>query len=304
MVALALLAGGCSGDDDGAQATAGTGVPGEGGTLVWALDRDPGELDPLLTRSSAGQIVCRQIYEPLVEQVAGPFDDASRTPGLALSARPSRDRTIWRLRLRPGVRFQDGTPFNASAVLANAERWRSTVPGLSLLPQLFEVDAPRPDLVRFFLTGPDPRFDRRLGSPRLGIVSPRVLGPRGGEAALASGVNTGTGAFELRERDRSRLLLARNTSWWGSGRDLGPALDQVEFQIVPDGADRVELLRAGDVQVASELSAPDLREVSGDPLLTALPARGGGIGLERSVRGIDSARVMPTLSGVWLTTID
>jgi peptide/nickel transport system substrate-binding protein len=303
-LALALLAGGCGDDDEGAPAAAGTGVPGEGGTLVWALDRDPGELDPLLTRSSAGQTVCRQIYEPLVEQLAGPFDDASRTPGLALSARPSSDRSVWRLRLRPGIRFQDSTPFNASAVLANAERWQSTEAGQALLPQLFEVDAPRPDLVRFFLTGPDPRFDQRLGSPRLGIVSPRVLSSRAGVGQLASGVNTGTGAFELRERDRSRLLLARNTGWWGGGRDLGPALEQVEFRIVPDDTERVELLQAGDVEVASELDALDLRKVAGDPLLTTLSAGENGLALERSVRGIDSARVIPSLSGVWLTAID
>jgi ABC-type transport system substrate-binding protein len=211
---------------------------------------------------------------------------------------------VWRLRLRPGIRFQDGTPFNASAVLANAERWRSTVAGRALLPQLFEVDAPRPDLVRFFLTGPDSRFDRRLGAPQLGIVSPRVLGSRRGEAELATGVNTGTGAFELRERDRTRLLLARNTSWWGTGRDLGPALDQVEFRIVPDGAERVELLEAGDAQVASGLGALDLRKIAGDPLLTALPPADAGLALERSVRGIESARAVPSLSGAWLTSID
>ena len=303
-MALALLAGGCGGDNEGTPAAAGTGVPGEGGTLVWALDRDPGALDPLLSRSSAGQTVCWQIYEPLVEQVAGPFDDTSRTPGLALSVRPSSDRSVWRLGLRPGIRFQDGSPFNASAVLANTERWQSTEAGQALLPQLFEVDAPRPDLVRFFLTGPDPRFDLRLGSPRLGIVSPRVLGLRGGAVDLASGLATGTGAFELRERDRTRLLLARNTGWWGSGRDLGPALEQVEFRIVPDSAERVELLRAGDVQVAGELGPLDLQKVGGDPLLTVLRAGEGGIALERSVRGIDSARVIPSLSGVWLTTID
>jgi peptide/nickel transport system substrate-binding protein len=236
--------------------------------------------------------------------LVGPFDDASRTAGLALSARPSSDRTVWRLRLRPGIRFQDNTPFNASAVLANAERWRSTEAGRALLPQLFEADAPRPDLVRFFLAQPDPRFDRRLGSPRLGIVSPRALGSRGGAAALASGLATGTGAFELRERDRTRLLLARNTSWWGSERELGPALEQLEFRIVPDAQERVELLQAGDVQVAGELGPLELEQASGDPLLTTLPAGERGLALERSVRGIDSARAIPSLSGAWLTSID
>jgi peptide/nickel transport system substrate-binding protein len=301
LLALALLAGGCSDDDEASQATA-TGVPGEGGTLAWALERDPEDLDPLLTRSEAGQTVCRQLYEPLVEQLAAPFDDATRVPGLAISARPSSDRTIWRLRLRPGIRFQDGTALNASAVLANVERWTATAEGRALLPGLFEADAPRPDLVRFFLTAPDPRFDERLGSPQLGIVSPRVLRP-GGRAQLASGVNTGTGAFELRERDRTRLLLARNSAWWGTPRGLGPALEQIEFQIVPDSDERLELLETGDVKVASGLGPFSLQKANGDPLLSTLGGEDGGIALERSVRGIDSAREPPSLSGVWLTSI-
>jgi peptide/nickel transport system substrate-binding protein len=302
LAALALLAGGCGDDDEATQAATGTGVPGEGGTLVWALERDPADLDPLLTHSTAGEIVTRQIYEPLVEQLAAPFDDASRAPGLAISARPSGDRTIWRLRLRPGIRFQDGTPLNASAVLANAERWSSTAEGQALLPNLFEADAPRPDLVRFFLTVPDPRFDERLGSPRLGIVSPRVLGPAD-RAELASGVNSGTGAFELRERDRTRLLLARNSDWWGAVRGLGPALDQVEFRIVPDSDERIELLETGDAKVASGLAPFSLRKASDDPLLSTLPGTDGGIALERSVRGIDTAREIPSLQAVWLTTV-
>jgi peptide/nickel transport system substrate-binding protein len=302
LAALALLAGGCGDDDEATQAATGTGAPGEGGTLVWALERDPADLDPLLTSSTAGEIVSRQIYEPLVEQLAAPFDDASRVPGLAISARPSGDRTIWRLRLRPGIRFQDGTPLNASAVLANAERWSTTAEGQALLPNLFEADAPRPDLVRFFLTAPDPRFDERLGSPRLGIVSPRVLGP-GDRAALASGVNSGTGAFELRERDRTRLLLARNTAWWGTARGLGPALEQVEFRVIPDPDDRLALLETGDAKVASGLGRFSLQQASADPLLGTLRGDGSGIALERSVRGIESAREIPSLQAVWLTTI-
>jgi MarR-like DNA-binding transcriptional regulator SgrR of sgrS sRNA len=187
-------------------------------------------------------------------------------------------------------------------VLANAERWRTTPEGQALLPNLFEADAPRPDLVRFFLAAPDPRFDERLASSRLGIVSPRVLGPRD-RAELASGVNTGTGAFELRERDRTRLLLARNSGWWGTPRGLGPALDQVEFEIVPDVDDRLGLLETGDVKVASGLGPFSLQKAAGDPLLSTLSGPDGGIALERSVRGIESAQEPPSLQPVWLTAI-
>ena len=92
------------------------GVPGDGGMLVWALPERPASLDPLYTETGSEQLVARQVHEPLVAELTGPFEDARRVPGLALSALPSSDRTVWRLRLRTGVRFQDGTPFSASAV--------------------------------------------------------------------------------------------------------------------------------------------------------------------------------------------
>jgi len=142
--------------------------------LVWALPERPASLDPLYAETGSEQLVARQVHEPLVAELTGPFQDARRVPGLVVSALPSSDRTVWRLRLRTGVRFQDGTPFSASAVLDNVERWRATAVGRSLIADAL-ADAPRPDLVRFILPAPEPNFDARLASPRLGIVSPRAL---------------------------------------------------------------------------------------------------------------------------------
>ena len=301
---MLLALAGCDGGDDEAPAAGAQGEPGEGGTLVWALERAPTSLDPLLARERAEQLVTRQIHDPLVEELTGPFGDVPRESGLALASRPSSDNTIWRLHLRRGIRFQDGSAFNASAVLANAERWQSLPEGRELLPDLLAVDAPRPDLVRFILTSPDPALDRRLASPRLGIVSPRALRRGAGGGLLQPGSGSGTGAFELRERGSGTLLLARNTAWWGLGRGLGPALDQLEFTTVADGRDRLELLAEGEVQAADSLGRQLAREARSDPLLTALPQGDGEwLGLERSVHGIDSARAVPSLQSAWLTSI-
>jgi peptide/nickel transport system substrate-binding protein len=294
------------GDDEGIPAVGSGANPGKGGTLRWAIDRPVGDVDPLLAGTRADRLVARQIYEPLVERVAGPFDEARRVNGLALRARPSAGRTIWRLILRQGVRFHDGAPFNASAVLANVARWRASPVGRRLLPRLFEVDAPRPHLVRFILTAPDPRFDERLGSPRLGIVSPRALG---GDPAELGGdpvheASGGTGPYELRERGRGRLLLAPHTGWWGIPRRLGPAIDRLEILTVADPAERLRLLLGGDVQVADGIGSEGQRQLRADPLLTALPQGDGRWrGIERSVRGIDSGREIPPLQRAWLTTL-
>jgi peptide/nickel transport system substrate-binding protein len=304
LLGVALCAAGCGGDNGGGGGAAAAGVrPGEGGTLAFALAGEPRELDPLLAEDRASILVTRQVHEPLVETLTGPFGDVRHLQGLAQAYRPSGDRTIWRFQLRRRVRFQDGTPFNAAAVLANAERWRTLPQGQELLPGLAAVDAPRPDLVRFILSEPDPRLPQRLAAPRLGLVSPRALDPPSGRSAeLSRERGTGTGAFELRSTDHSGALLVRNTRWWGSRLELGPALDQVELPVVADQAERLELLDSGQVQAADELDRASVKRLNRDPLLT-YEGRGPFVGLERSVRGIESAHEVPLLSGVWLTRI-
>ena len=308
LLCVAVLLAGCGGDDDaGTPALTGDVPPGQGGTLVWAV-ADPVEgLDPLRASNRSELLASRQIHEPLIEALSGPFGDTRQVPGLVRRARPSADRTVWTLTLRRNVRFQDGTPFNSAAVLANVERWQSTPEGQFLLPGLLAADAPRVDQIRLILSAPDARLDQRLADPALGIVAPSAMRPRSGVgASVRRGAESGTGPFELRERSPGRLLLARNTSWWGTAGDaeLGPALDQVEFRIEPSASVRFALLDAGDAQLADELEREQTALASSDPLLTTLPAVDGtALGIERSVRGVESAQVIPSLSGVWLTTI-
>ena len=303
----AAIATGCGDDDSLGESAAGSGAPlGTGNALSYALAQRPDELDPLLAATRSDQIVTRQLHEPLVESLKAPFGESNRQRGLARAWRSSGDRQIWRFELRRRVRFQDGTPFNATAVLANVERWRTLREGRALLPELVAADAPRPDLVRFILSRSVTDFPGRLASPRLGIVSPAALRPRSGRAAeLSRDERSGTGPFELRERDAERIVIARNVEWWGTRAELGPALDQVEFQVVPTAPERVALLRRGGAQVADSLPPAAAADVRGDPLLTLVTGAGRRVlGIERSVRGIQSASAIESLSGVWLTTIE
>jgi len=304
VVLAAIALAGCDGDDAGMAPATATGEPGAGGALGWALAERPRDLDPLAADTRSEQLVTRQVHEPLTESLVGPFGDVRRLPGLSLTANGSADDTIWRFKLRPGVRFQDGTPFNAGAVLANGRRWLTTPAGRRLMPELFAVDSPRPNLVRFFVEQPDPLFPERLAAPQTGIVSPRALRPSSGEGAvLRSQERSGTGPFELRGSDGAAVLVARNLAWWGTERELGPALDQVEFRIVAEPAERFALLEGGDVQLAEGLGPEQAAEARADPLLSVLPGPGADLGLERSVRGVDSAQEVPSLSGVWITRV-
>ena len=306
LVAASALAG-CGGDENEGTPALTAGEPlGEGGTLVWAVADQVTGIDPLAATTRAAQLVTRQIHEPLTATLVGPFGDTRRVPGLARRARSSGDETIWTLTLRSGVRFQDGEPFNADAVVANAERWQATAEGQALLPDLVDAFAPRFDVVRFILAEPDPAFDRRLAEPRLGIVSPRALETIDGADPEFRALGTGTGPFEIRERSTERQLLARNTDWWGaaSSVDLGPALEQIEFRTEPSSAVRLALLDAGDAQLADELVELQAEQAQADPLLYALPGPNATwLGLSRAVRGVDSAREIPSLSSVWLTNV-
>jgi len=303
MLALAWGTLGCGGDGSENAALGAAAGGGSSDSLTWAVAERPRTLDPLYATGAAERLAARQLFEPLAEDLGGPYDFPRRLPGLALSLEPSADASVWRARLRSGVRFQDGAPFNAAAVLANVARWQASARGRAAIGTLL-VDAPRPQLVRFILPAPDPDFDERLAAPALGIMAPAAIrAAAGGVVAPDALARTGTGPFELRGSDAGGVVLARNTEWWGAELGLGPGVDQIGLRVVADPGERLGLLREGTVQVA-DLTPSQLGAVRSDPLLTDLRAGARTLGAERSVRGIPPDDPVPSLNGVWLTGID
>jgi ABC-type transport system substrate-binding protein len=267
---------------------------------VYALPSAPPRIDPLRAVSPSARTIAAQIYEPLVETLSGPYGDLRRRKGLAIRWTPSADRAVWRFRLRDRVRFEDGEPLNAGAVLENVDRWSGTAAGRSLLPGLVGADAPRPDLVRFVFGGAVPDLPRRLSDLRLGLVSPAGL--RSGRTGAERTAGAGSGPFSLIHRGDARVELTRNPRWWGSQRGLGPALDGVQFTVTASSRQRAGLLGSGEAQAASGLDARSARTLLADPLLAAVRTPDGTwLGLERSVRGL--SRTPEPFSRVWLTRI-
>jgi ABC-type transport system substrate-binding protein len=235
----------------------------------------------------------------------GPFGEAANVAGLAQAVRPRAGGARWDVRLRSGVRFHDGSPLNGAAVLANAHRWLASARGRELLPGLIAADSPRPDLVRFFFAEPRTDVPELLAATEFGIVAPSALRTRpDGGAGLSAQLASGSGPFELRERSANRLLLAHNTEWWGSERDLGPALDQVQFRVIGPADARVRALHAGEVRVASGLTRAEAQDAAADPLTATVPEAGEGwIAYELSVRGLGRGREVPSLAGVWIASL-
>ena len=304
-VLLAAAGAGCGSDVNTPVGAAGA-LPAPTGTLTIAAPGSPGPIDPLVAADPASLLLVRQVFEPLVETLTGPYDDVRRVPGPVLSARSSSDHTRWRLRLRPGIVFQDGARLDAEAVLANATRWRTTTAGRALLPGLVAADAPRPGLVRLFFDRSVPGLRQALAQPQLGLVSPKALSaPAGDGATLARPARAGTGPFEVRQHSADQVVLARNATWWGTAHGLGPALDSIELDYVPPARARANLVRTGSAQLAIGLTPPTAAILKNDPLITVKPGGGtaGATALERSVRGADLSGAAPLLSGAWLTTI-
>jgi peptide/nickel transport system substrate-binding protein len=258
-------------------------------------------VDPLFARTRSEHLISRQIHEPLTAVLNPPFATTGRRRGPARPLGPSAGATLWEFELRPGVAFQDGSELNADAVLDNVERWQAAGAAAKLIPELVAADSPQPGRVRLQLDQPVEDLPERLDRGRLGLVSPLAIRARG-TRPIRAGL-TGTGAFELRERERGRLLLAQNADWWGREAGLGPGVERLEVLIEPADRERLAQLRAGAVQIGDELNAAAVRRLRNDPLLTSLEGGATAIGLERSVRGVETTRADQPLSGLWLTAL-
>lgn len=298
----ALFATGCGGEESSPQ----TGITGlsPSGSLGVAVAEPVRTIDPLAARSRSERLVARQIFEPLVSRQRGPFGSTRIRSGIARSIRPSRDGLSWTATLRPGVRFTSGAPLDAEAVTRNVERWLADPRARSLLPSLSGAFSPRPGRVQFSLSAPDPRFGQRLADGRLGLVSPVALDrSEGGDLGPTA---AGAGPFELRARTRDSVGLARNTEWWGTPLELGPGVDQIEVETIELDALRADWLLEGRGNVADQLDRTAGREVSASPLHATIAGPGGVrpiIGIDRSVRGLNSVPADRSLAEVWLTTL-
>ncbi len=301
LVCVVAAISGCGGGEVDVPKNARSAALEPGGTLTVVMADPIATLDPLHVATRSERLASRQIYEPLRSIQRGPFGASRRRPGIAASFRPNANATIWTARLRHGVSFSNGEPLDADAVIVNADRWIGSAVGSRRLPDLSAADSPRPGRVRFLLRRPSENFPRAISDPRLGLVAPAPLlgaGPRPIRLDAA-----GTGPFEYREHDARSMLLARNANWWGTKLGLGPGVDQIELTAIAGAAHRVDALAGEDAEVADELGRAAVRRLDDDPLLTAVSSGGVTIGIERSVRGFDSATAGQSLADVWLTDL-
>jgi peptide/nickel transport system substrate-binding protein len=243
-------------------------TPKRGGELIVGTQADVTTLDPHYTGDIPSGMVEFHLYETLIQL----DQNRNRSPSLAESWSWSNDGLSLTLKLRGGITFHDGTPFDAAAVKANFDRIldpEAKTLARSLFVTVARVEARDPRTVVLHLKEPTGALIANLTSNRAAMVSPEAIKKYGKE--LARNVS-GTGPFVLAEwRPKERVALRANEKYWG-GR---PPLDRIVFRPIPNSAARLAALEAGDVSLAAPVLPQDVERLTKNPALEVIAVPGG-----------------------------
>lgn len=222
-------------------------------TIVQGTDIE--SLDVHRVTSSPSYAVLDHIFDTLFQMTP----EGKVVPSLATSFEAMPDGRTYRITLREGVTFTDGTPFNAHAVKANLERIldpASQAAFASLISPITEINV-IDDLTVDLVTGePFGPILTHLTHSGLAMISPAVL-EKGNEHVAANPV--GTGPFVLKEwRQGERIVLAKNDNYW---RERGN-IEELVFRVVPDDGARLVELEAGTADIALRVPPSEAQHIA------------------------------------------
>ncbi len=227
-----------------------------GGTLRAALDRDPPNMDA--HRSNAA--VDRQVFQSLYDKLVDTDETLALVPMLAASWSISRDGKTVTLKLRQGVKFQDGTRFDANAVKYNFDRMQDPkFPSArrSEIGPIQQVTVVDPSTVQILLDKPYSPLLYVLTDRAGMMVSPAAAQKAGADFGLRP---VGTGPFRFVEKiPQDHVTLERNPDYWAKGQ---PMLDRVIFRPIIDDNARVANLKSGDVDIINIVPLPQIKQIA------------------------------------------
>lgn len=238
------------------------------GPLLIGIESEADVLDPQREGGWVTFRISHQIYESLVsEDLSKPSSQEAvpnLQPCLATSWNVSKDGLVYTFNLRKGVKFQDGTNFDAQAVAFNIRRdWdktfkyydtRSAAQMQKTYQSLKSIKIINNYKIQMTMKQPFSPFLRMLaqGSEGSGgIISPAAIKKWGNDGLAEHPV--GTGPFKFKDRVRGQKIeLVRNNSYWGKK----PYINGVTFVPIPDPAARVQALENGQVDIIA-VPSPD-----------------------------------------------
>lgn len=249
-IVAATMAWGCAGSASAA-------------TLRWANSADSNSMDPYARQETFLLSFDSNIYEPLI----GRDPNLKLEPALAISW-VQTDNTVWRFTLRQGVKFQDGTPFNADDVLFSFDRVRDAGSNLKIvLASVREVHKVDDFTVDFITYAPDPILPEEITTwdimskswcEQNNAVHPADLTKN--EESYATDHANGTGPFILKSREPDvRTELVNNPSWWGKPEHN---LTDVIFERIAADSTRVATLLSGDLDMIYAVPPQDTDRIA------------------------------------------
>lgn len=222
--------------------------------LVLGIILEPPHLDPTAGAAAAiDEIVYANVFEGLTR--IGPNGEV--LPDLAESWTVSDDGKVYTFKLHTGVKFHDGTAFDAEDVKFSLDRARaddSTNAQKGLFAEIASVEVVDPGTVKVTLKDAQGSFLYNLGWGDAVIVAPESAGGNKEKPV-------GTGPFRFENWARgSSVTLVRSDDYWGEK----PALEKAEFRFIPDAAAAVPALLSGDVQAYPFLPPEAVSQLESD----------------------------------------
>ncbi|WP_078408442.1 ABC transporter substrate-binding protein [Priestia abyssalis] len=231
-------------------------------TLVFGRGGDTVSLDPATATDGESFKVTKNLFNTLIEFGE---QDTELNPGLAKEWSVSEDGLTYTLKLQEGIKFHDGTDFNAEAVVFNFNRWKAGNKeqfyyyNSQFGDVIQEVKAVDPATVEFKLSRPLAPFFKNLAMSPFAISSPAAV-EKYGDKYNENPV--GTGAFKFKEWKRNdRIVIVKNEEFWMDGL---PKLNQVIFKVIPENSARLNALKTGEVDLIDGVNFTDVPGIESD----------------------------------------
>lgn len=236
----------------------------DGGTLTIGLAEDPDALDPTLARTFVGRIVFLHICEKL-------YDLNSKlviVPQLAAGLpQISKDKLTYTIRLRSGIKFNDGTALDSSAVKDSLDRHR-TLKGSTRASEISPIDSIEttgPLAIKIHLKAPFSPLTAQLADRAGMILSPKQVAALGDKFATNP---VCVGAFMFKDRTAGDHITVTKSPYYYNKAKVH--LTQILFRILTDPNARTQNLRSGDIQVLDRAQSTDVSTLRADKSVTVI----------------------------------
>jgi peptide/nickel transport system substrate-binding protein len=269
-VLVGLVLSGCGGGSGSAgSSSTDAGTPKKGGKLTYAMNTEVPSLDPALCGVTAFDR-CSPIFGTLLRQ----DPDKNEFVGQMADSFTTTDGKAWTLKLREGVKFSDGTAFDAEAVAFNWDRIKDpkTLSPAARVTKDMTWKVVDPTTLSVTLKSTNYQFPWQLAKGLSMIGSPAAIKAAGADVGNKP---VGAGPFTLKKWTRnSQIEYTRNPAYFETGL---PYLDDLVIKVIAADDQRLNALRSGEIQVDWSLLTKDAKaiEAEGGYQVYRVPLVGG-----------------------------